>query len=358
MHRVSFPWRNTRLVVLALVVLSLFPNGPAFPKASAIAPPAPLAPATARQAPDDKSLKQETPADDPSTRTTKVIVDASDTATRTRLIAHGASLLVDYGTFSLWRVPVATAPAARQQTSLSGSATFDAIVLRDSVINTSVENPDSQVSRQQQRIDGEQFWLVQFVGPIKAEWLKTIEATGVHLVIYMPNHAYLVWGDDASLTRLEALAATDPVVQWTGPYHPEYRIAPPLKQAVPQRAASDMLDVTVQIYTTSATATTLDELKAFGGRIIRNPSEVLGFTNITLQVPAGQVDAIARRADVYNIEPYVAPTRLDEAQNQIMAGNLVRDPADNLVPSGPGYLQWLADNGFPTDPAAILWLMC
>ena len=49
-------------------------------------------------------------------------------------------------------------------------------------------------------------------------------------------------------------------------------------------------------------------------------------------------------------EPWAAPVRMDEIQGQILAGNVIRS-GSKVVPSGPGYLAWLAGRGFPTDPS-------
>ncbi len=53
------------------------------------------------------------------------------------------------------------------------------------------------------------------------------------------------------------------------------------------------------------------------------------------------LNQIAAYPDVVSIQPYFAPHKLDERQDQIVAGNL----SGNL-PSGPGYLAWLAGKGF------------
>jgi len=44
---------------------------------------------------------------------------------------------------------------------------------------------------------------------------------------------------------------------------------------------------------------------------------------------------------VVSIQPYTMPTPQDERQDQIVAGNL-----SGNVPSGPGYMTWLASKGF------------
>ncbi|HKB14963.1 MAG TPA: hypothetical protein VKF62_02810, partial [Planctomycetota bacterium] len=70
--------------------------------------------------------------------------------------------------------------------------------------------------------------IVQFVGPIRDEWLDALRGTGARPVIYVPNNAYVVSVEPASNSRLAAFA-TERFVQWTGPYHPAFRIRPDLR---------------------------------------------------------------------------------------------------------------------------------
>jgi len=62
------------------------------------------------------------------------------------------------------------------------------------------------------------------------------------------------------------------------------------------------------------------------------------------------VSEVATWPDVFDVETYTAPQMHDEAQAQIVAGNLTEDASSDVVPSGPGYLAWLNSKGFPTDP--------
>ena len=68
---------------------------------------------------------------------------------------------------------------------------------------------------------------------------------------------------------------------------------------------------------------------------------VLHFLNVVVRLPPDQLSALANRPDVVFIEPQVAPQKMDERQDQILAGNLSTN-----VPSGPGYLTWLENKGF------------
>ncbi len=283
----------------------------------------------------------------------KIRIDAQDTSTQATLRQQGATMLVDYDSFQLWQLPneqdeqmdlAALAPQAQIQDDI------DTIYLRGTSITPTREAVQVAASLQQVRQQEPQLWMVQFIGPVKDAWLDEVQQTGCELVAYMPNHAYIVWGDGEALERLEELQTSTTFVQWSGAYHPAYRLEPSLQASTqPQSNADGMLDVTVQFYATEQVEDALARLKALGGTLYQPPMPVLNLVNISLQLPADQLETIATWPAVYNIEPWHAPELLDEAQGQIVAGN-INESGDNVVPSGPGYLDWLTDKGFPTAP--------
>ncbi len=282
----------------------------------------------------------------------KIIVDNTDKQTATTLAQNGGVVLIDYGGFALWKVPESQLGPSLARASVSSGDSFDVIGLRNGTINTTKSPNAVPASLQQSKAGGLQLWMVQFVGPIKEEWLLGLKKAGVELVSYMPNNAYVIWADGTQITRLEQQLATDKALQWTGAYHPAYRLAPalqPNKSGV-ITSTTGQFEVTVQIYDHAGTQSTLTRLKALGGPVFRQPFKVLNFYNISLQLPANQIANVASWADVFNIEPYSTPQKRDEAQGQIIAGNVTNSDG-NIVPTGANYLNWLASKGFPTDPA-------
>lgn len=277
----------------------------------------------------------------------RVIVDTDDLATIGKMEAAGAQRLVDYGAFALWSAPDGLAEAA----GAPAPDEFDTIYLRGTRLNTASAQPAVAANLQQAISEAPQFWMVQFIGPVKDDWLTDLAGTGVQTVMYMPNNAYVVWGDGRSISALKSLAAQGKFVQWTGPYHPDYRLAPDLKEAALTRAASDPVDVTVEFYNAKGLDESLAALRTQAKKVYRGPVKVLDFTAISVQVEVGDLVALANESIVFNVEPWIAPRLLDEAQGQILAGNVVQSGQD-VVPSGPGYLAWLASKGFPTDPNA------
>ena len=282
--------------------------------------------------------------------TVKVLVDGSATATLKQLSTLNGQLLQDYGAFSLWIAPGAQAASLADQPGVSQPYDFDSIGLRGGAINTRAGQPDVPAGLREVAGRGPQFWMVQFAGPIKAEWLKQLEEAGLEVVIYMPSNAYVVWGA-APAEKLTLLAAGNPMIQWSGAYHPAYRLSPSLREIAVKPDAAGMVDVTVQFYTTAAMPDSLKNLLKLGGAVYRPPERILGFTNISLQVPANRLIEIANWSDVFNVEPWVTPHKLDEAQDQILAGNVV-STSGAVLPNSPGYINWLASLSFPAAPSS------
>ena len=256
---------------------------------------------------------------DQSVSAWRAIVQADDLAGVQAMHDAGARLLVDYGAFALWEAPSAGAPGI-SALSARASTELTTIPLRGGqAIDTSATGPSAALSAQRPK---PALWLVQFIGPIKDEWLDQLNAAGLRIVQYTPNNAYVVWGDAAALARLDRWNASTGVVQWTGPYRSEYRVAPALAPLAASGAA-EPVDVTVQLDALAAETTGhVAALQALAEAVIRPPSTVAGLTAVTVRLPAARVNEVAAWADVYNVEPYHPPVRLDEVQGQIVAGNV------------------------------------
>jgi hypothetical protein len=280
----------------------------------------------------------------------KLLIDAADRAATAALARAGATLLADYGSFALWSAADSAARSLLGRSTVAARDDFDTIFLRHGPLDTRRDQPPLPAGLQQVQTTGPQFWMVQFVGPIKDEWLATLRGTGARLVSYMPNNAYVNWADSNALAQIERLVAAGRPLQRSGAYHPAYRLAPALLAQAERSKDETPIDVTVQLYTTDAVARSLATVRAQGGQVLKQPERILDFTNITLQMPAGALAGLARQADVFNVEPWGVPRKLDERQNQIIAGNIAT-VGGKVVPEGAGYLAWLTAAGLPSDPA-------
>ncbi len=280
----------------------------------------------------------------------KLIVASTDRGTLADLESSGSTRVADYGSFSLWKASGSVLETVRGRSSVQVRTDLDTIFLRGSAIDTTVSAQTFAPDLTQVRTEAEQLWLVQFVGPLKDAWLTEVRALGARPVIYMPTNGYVVWGNGGSIDAVDRLAASGKTLQWAGPYHPAYRLAPQL--VTPARSGSaELVNVTVQIYNSKTVEESVMRLLRLGGIVLRAPSQVLEFTNVTLQVPANKLIELASWPDVFNVEPWSTPKLHDEVQGLIEAGQLTTS-GGNVVPTGPGYLGWLTSKTFPTTPAS------
>lgn len=66
-------------------------------------------------------------------------------------------------------------------------------------------------------------WLLQFQGPVRAEWVTTLKAQGIVFESYVPDYTFVV---RMSLRQGAALPRRFSFVRWTGVFHPAYKIDP------------------------------------------------------------------------------------------------------------------------------------
>ncbi len=71
---------------------------------------------------------------------------------------------------------------------------------------------------------------------------------------------------------------------------------------------------------------------------------MLNYHNVELRVAVGRLAEIARLDSVFAVEERGQRRKLDEAQGQIVAGNLTGN-----VPTAPGYITWLNGKGFSSS---------
>jgi hypothetical protein len=271
----------------------------------------------------------------------KVIVYANEQELRDLILAAGGSVIEEYGAFSLMNAPASAAEQVSAQSA--GSLVRDdmnLILLRAVTFDTTEGEPSVPESLDSQPTD--QLHLVQMIGPIKREWVEQLERA-VEVVSYIPNNAYLVKADQATMPQIRSLTSSGkPFVQWTGPYKPAYKIAPEI-----HLESNEEISVTIQIFTSDRNAA-LNVLSGFG-QVLGEPIEILNYTNVKLKTSAQLLADIARINDVIWIEPLRQPELYDERQDQIVAGNTAGGQL-----TGPGYLAWLKARGLASIPDFVI----
>jgi hypothetical protein len=184
-------------------------------------------------------------------------------------------------------------------------------------------------------------YLVQFAGPIQDGWLEALKAIGVEIISYMPNNAYVVRAHAGAALSLPFFK-NNSFVQYVGDYESAYRLSPAL-QAVRKEPAETLIDITVQVIDGPEAERTIADLKMISNEMVGS-YQVLNYHNVELRVAVGRLPEIARLDSVFAVEERGQRQKLDEAQGQIVAGNL-----SGNVPTAPGYIAWLNGKGFSSS---------
>ena len=212
----------------------------------------------------------------------KVIVQANEPELRDSILAEGGSIMEDYGAFVLMSSPGETADRVSTQ-SVSGSSVRDdlnVLLLRAGSFDTTEGEAVTATTLGEADTADEQLYLVQFIGPVKKQWVNELR-NHAEIVSYIPNNAYLVRANAAALSDINSLGSNGRNhVQWTGAYRPAYKIAPEISLSSEQEITS-----TIQLVSTRNTDREIQDLLArSSASVVDAPATVLNYTNIRVKV--------------------------------------------------------------------------
>ncbi|HKP21119.1 MAG TPA: S8 family serine peptidase, partial [Thermoleophilaceae bacterium] len=177
---------------------------------------------------------------------------------------------------------------------------------------------------------GEALVLVQFVGPVKTEWLAKLRATGATVLGYAAQNGYIVHAAGDALDRVTELVGAYPAVRAATALRPADKV---------ERGAAGGR-VAVQTVAGAPGADARAEAANDGEKLAPDLTAVRVRTQF-LELSAAEVAHLAADPAVVAIEPAGVPELHDERAAQIVAGNL-----SGNAPSGPGYDAWLTTEGF------------
>ncbi|MBS0658011.1 MAG: S8 family serine peptidase [Verrucomicrobia bacterium] len=274
-------------------------------------------------------------------------VRVSDPVSEQLVRASGGQLAGDYGGFRLYVLPE---NAVGQITNILRTDRADLALEDDTIhlnaVKLQTRRAEVQAARQPvAEFEGRRLHLVQFAGPVRREWVRTLWESGAQIVAAIPSNAFLLYADAKVLRSLQNAKALEGVLQWDGALQDDWKIARSAK-TTDERGQERVLAgdyFAVQLVQDSGvnekTLQLIDSLKR--DRIFRDDT-VLHYRNIVVRLRAEDVAQLAARPDVVSVALYRIPKRKDERQNIILTGAVNASGQ----PTGPGYLAWLASKGF------------
>lgn len=114
------------------------------------------------------------------------------------------------------------------------------ITLSNYKFNPLTELPNIPKSLQLEKVPllSKEYYLVQFVGPIKEQWKEMVKDNEGLICDYIPDFTFIIKMDVLTKERIEKFN----FIKWIGPYQPAYKISPPLLYS------NGMLNLTIRTF--------------------------------------------------------------------------------------------------------------
>jgi hypothetical protein len=259
-----------------------------------------------------------------------------------------------YGDFSLLEVSQETLSGLPEKTleELQVRDDFNLILLRGGQIDTTAGQPQVNHLLSQDGNAPRSLHLVQLFGPPTNEALRTLKSTGVKLVSYIPNHAYILWASRSQLARLRALRQSGEVIQWEAPFHPAYKLDPRIRLD-----SLAQMPVSIEVFDTPEAAQSIARIQSLARKVLMPEVQLAGTRHIKILIEAFKLAELAGLPGVLAVEPWAKPQLHDERANQIVAASLVNETVNNVFvtrPANPGYFNFLNSLGFNSNSDFIV----
>ncbi|HEV8376823.1 MAG TPA: S8 family serine peptidase [Candidatus Polarisedimenticolia bacterium] len=231
-----------------------------------------------------------------------------------RLSAERVKILEDYGSFALVSI-TPEQQAHLKQAHLEVSALPERTRTGRGTIFFDTRNGDPAIPAHLQadlaREPLQGHYIVQFIGPIKQEWLQSLQDSGVEFFDYLPSYSFVVSMQKRTAAQIRQL----PFLQWVGVYHPAYKIVPSLLQP----SAGDRALV-VSLFPKENPAR-VEALLASWGAVVTDRWTQGAATGLQTAIPSDRVLDLARMPEVSWIEESSAPTVSNSDATWVLQSN-------------------------------------
>ncbi|MCP4361727.1 MAG: S8 family serine peptidase [Chloroflexi bacterium] len=209
----------------------------------------------------------------------------------------------DFAALSASDVPFTAVPHAGQIQIVNH--TFDPVTDGEPILTAAMQANGQKLG----------FHLVQFIGPIRGEWLTALETAGLPMLQYYPHNTYLTWGTAVQLDAIESFS----FIRWQGAVHPAYKIDNNL-----QGENGRIQNVDIFFYNDGDLKSTLSSIQALGATILQDyPAQPdQQFYDAVVQIDAAVLPQLAQINTILwmgHLGP--EPILDDEMSSQIVAGN-------------------------------------
>lgn len=292
---------------------------------------------------------------------TKVLITVQNPKERETATGTGCQVLTEYPDALLARcdeAQLAALKTAKLEVAQLPEATVQIAGMAFSMATARDANESQPLALDPNR---RAYYLLELVGPAKAEWLKTLEALGGVMQGNFAGFTLLLGILPSKVAELQ----TQPWVESVTPYRPAMKVSPQLRPGAsrsPDAAELAALDrtpavssapaeeVEIAVFSGEGTANVAAQIRQGGGTVLSESPQKL----VALVAP----DAIPALADdpaVQAILPHRFPKFHNDRAAEVMAAPANHVVAD-LTLTGTGQMVAVADSGLDTGDAATVHL--
>jgi hypothetical protein len=161
------------------------------------------------------------------------------------------------------------------------------------------------------------YYLVQFHGPILSNWRQQIESMGIDIIDYVPDFAYIVRMDESDRPGLLGLSQ----VRWIGLFQPAFRLDTVLNNTALRPNPDQHIELIIRAFPGEGAADIRGQLLAQGGHMISEGTDSGGGALFRVQIPESALLSIPHVPGIAWVEPYREPTLFNEISRSATAMN-------------------------------------
>jgi hypothetical protein len=187
-------------------------------------------------------------------------------------------------------LPVPTTPNTRNSfVKADGSPLPNVIYLNAGPIDTDL--PGTKARRQPLAyFSGKRLQLIQWSGPVQPGWIAELNRLGVEIVDYIPENAYLVYGDWKVLSAMQKRMADKSYVRWEGGYRATDKIQP---GALESKREEPELFAVQMVLNPQANTETLKKIKTLQLSATVKEGAAGKYYNIITRLPPAEIAKLA-----------------------------------------------------------------
>lgn len=192
---------------------------------------------------------------------------------------------------------------------------------------------------------GPHHYIVQFIGPIKRTWLTKVQATGAKLRTPYAGFAYVVWGRESMLPKINGL----PFVRWVGHLPHSSRISPPTEALPRQRTREGVYSV--EIFSGDDVNKIARAARALGFKVLEQDDKanlLLVASEATTTVLSNQIKELSAVHGVRMIRERVVKRTSNNVATTVMNNGYTANSPTGLKLAGEGEIIAVCDTGIDT----------